>query len=284
MKTNIIILCAVVASSCDHRPDSKMEISQEAMMAPPPPMKMSEAADYAVTASYSPAEKKETPVHFTERMLIKNGSISFETADIEATRKDIEKLYREFDGYIASENHFNADDRLQQQQEVRIPSKNFDAFVEKVEKLGSKVEHKTIHTQDVTEEFIDLEARLKTKKELEARYRELLRFAKNVKDMLSIEEQIETVRSEIESMEGRLHYLKNQVAFSTISVSYYELTGVDFGFASKFVHALRNGWDNLLGFLISIVNVWPFMLFGSAAIYLLVKYRRRSHQTSVDEQ
>ena len=279
MKTNILILCAAVVWSCDHRAKSEMEISDQKNLVPP----SMAIAEVAYDAAFSPAPRKnaETPVILSERKLIKNGSISFETADIEETRKAIEKLYHEFGGYIASENHYNAGDRLQQQQEVRIPFKNFDSFVDQVEKLGSKVENKTVNTQDVTEEFIDLEARLKTKKDLEARYRELLKLAKNVKDMLSIEHEIESVRSEIESMEGRLNFLKNQVSFSTISISYYEMTGVDFGFASKFVQALRNGWDNLLAFLISLVNVWPFLIFTLGVIYFLMRYKKRLNRTSL---
>jgi len=283
MKTNIIILCAVVAWSCDHRAKSEMKLSTHALLAPPAIEQADEVA-YTANASYEPSGTKDVTALLTERKLIKNGSISFETIDIEKTRAEIEKLYHEFDGYIASENHYNTADRLRQEQEIRIPSKNFDSFVQKLEKLGFKVDDKTITTQDVTEEFIDVEARLKTKKELEARYLALLKFAKNVKDMLSIEHEIESVRSEIESMEGRLNFIKNQVAFSTIRISYYELTGVDFGFASKFVYALRNGWDNLLAFFISLINIWPFLLFGSALIYGLAKYRKRWQRTAVVEQ
>ncbi len=122
---------------------------------------------------------KRSPVTIaSQRKLIKNGTLSFETNDIEKTRKEIEKLYQEFNGYLASENHFNYGERLQHEQEIRIPSQNFDPFIQKLEQLGTKIENKHISTQDVTEEFIDVEARLKTKKDLEARYRDLLKLAK----------------------------------------------------------------------------------------------------------
>ena len=116
---------------------------------------------------------------------------------------------------------------------------------------------------------------------MEARYRELLKFAKKVDEMLSIENQIGNVRAEIESMEGRLNYLKNQVAFSTIKITYYEVTGVDFGFASKFVHSLKNGWDNLLTFLIAMVNVWPFLMLMGVGTFLYLRYKRKVRPTSV---
>lgn len=271
MKLTLVITFVILMTSCDKRSNFKgeHEVMMDASAPPVPAMLVEESLD----VNQMPA--KEPSSQAIVRKLIKNGTLSFETNDIEKTRKEIEKLYQEFNGYVASENHFNYGERLTHEQEIRVPSKNFDPFVQKLELLGTKVENKNISTQDVTEEFIDVEARLKTKKDLEARYLELLKFAKKVDEMLSIENQIGNVRGEIESMEGRLNYLKNQVAFSTIKISYYELTGMDFGFASKFVHSLKNGWDNLLTFLIAIVNVWPFFILVSASVFLFARYRKR---------
>ena len=264
MKLNLVIMVIFLMTSCDRR--SKLKVDPE---------KMEVSQVSALGKDKSPTPPRGGPQQSNQRKLIKNGTISFETNDIEKTGKEIEKLYQEFNGYIASENHFNYGERFQHEQEIRIPSQNFDPFIQKLEQLGSKVENKNISTQDVTEEFIDVEARLKTKKDLEARYRELLKFAKKVDEMLSIENQIGNVRAEIESMEGRLNYLKNQVAFSTIKITYYELTGVDFGFASKFVHSLKNGWDNLLTFLIAMVNVWPFLMLMGIGAVLYLRYKKR---------
>ena len=117
--------------------------------------------------------------------------------------------------------------------------------------------------QDVSEEFIDHEARLRTKKEVESRYREILKQAKTVQEILSVETEIGNIRSEIESIEGRLKYLSDQVSMSTLNITYYQKTGTDFGFASKFVQALKSGWDILLIFIIGIVNLWPFIIIAS---------------------
>jgi len=131
----------------------------------------------------------------------------------------------------------------------------------------------------VTEQFIDVEARLKTKKELEIRYKEILKQAKTVQDIVSIESQIASVRSEIESMEGRLNYLKNQVAFSTLNVTYYETIGTDFGFASKFIESLKGGWDNLLAFIIFMINLWPFVL-GLSIVVVWIWRKRMKRKSS----
>ncbi|WP_276366720.1 DUF4349 domain-containing protein [Chryseolinea sp. H1M3-3] len=128
----------------------------------------------------------------------------------------------------------------------------------------------------MTEEFIDVEARLKTKKDLELRYRDLLKFAKTVEEMLSIESQMEDVRSNIESMEGRLNYLRNQVALSTITLSYFETTAADFGFASKLITSLKNGWDNFMVLIIALVSIWPFIILSAIIVYILIRRRKMS--------
>ena len=265
MKLNLVIILIILMTSCERR--SKLKVDRNEMMLV---SEASGAGNGDASSSPPPAASND----LTLRKLIKNGTLSFETKDIEKTGKEIEKLYQEFNGYLASENHFNYGERLQHEQEIRIPSQSFDPFIKKLEELGTKVENKHISTQDVTEEFIDVEARLKTKKDLEARYLDLLKIAKTVQEMLSIESQLGNVRAEIESMEGRLNFLQNQVAFSTIKISYYELTGADFGFASKFIHSLKNGWDNLLTFLIAMVNVWPFLMLLGIGAVLYTRYRK----------
>lgn len=244
------------------------------------------SADYEVApqASSAPAKTRDadqtSKTLQSDRKLIKNGALSFETSNIDETKKQIENLCRELGGYISTENRHSYTNKLQYDQVLRLPADKFDSFIEKLEAKSYKIEDKSINTQDVTEEFIDVEARLKTKRDLELRYRELLKFAKTVEEMLSIENEIEKVRSNIESMEGRLTYLKNQVSFSTMNLSYYEITGHDFGFGSKLASSIRTGWDNLLLVVVALVNVWPFLLLLSVAWAL---FRRKKITAVVNE-
>lgn len=211
-----------------------------------------------------------------ERKLIRNGQLDFKTIHVKKTKIEIEKISKELNGYISSENENNYDNRLQYAQTIRVPADQFDNLIKRIEPLANKIENKSINTQDVTEEFIDVEARLNTKKDLEARFREILKLAKTVEEIVSIESQIANVRSEIESMEGRLKYLQNQVSFSTLTVSYYEVIGTDFGFASKFVESLKGGWDNLLAFLIFMVNLWPFIVGIAVIVFWWVRRRKQN--------
>jgi len=236
----------------------------------------------AVTTSFDAEETSPSQISAVtaERKLIRNGDLSFETSDVTKAKASIETICKELNAYISNESQNNFEERLQHNQVIRVPAEKFDVLLQKLEALAVKVESKNINTQDVTEEFIDVETRLKTKKELENRYHEILKQAKTVSDIVSIESQIASVRSEIESMEGRLTYLKNQVSFSTLHVSYYQIIGTDFGFATKFVRALAQGWDNLLTFLIGLVNLWPFLLLIIGISLVISRWRKRKRAHS----
>ncbi len=103
---------------------------------------------------------------------------------------------------------------------VRIPSGRFDAFVGSLSGLMVNLDNKDIQVKDVTEEYVDIESRIKTKKEILARYTDLLKQAKTVAEMLEVERKIEKIQTELESMQGRLNVLKNQISYSTLTITF----------------------------------------------------------------
>jgi hypothetical protein len=210
-----------------------------------------------------------------ERKLIKNGSMEFEVSDVEEAKKSITQLTTDFGGYISSDNQNNYSGTPRYEQSVRIPADKLDEFITEIESLARNVDSKNISVQDVTEQFIDVETRLKTKKELETRYLELLKQSKTVKDLIEVETQLANVRSEIESMEGRLKYLTNQVSFSTISLSYYQPISGNTGFGYRLSRTFGNGWDNFLAFVIGLFEAWPFILIAVVLAWLFIRWYRR---------
>lgn len=206
-----------------------------------------------------------------ERKIIKEGEISFETSNSAETKEIISKSVAEFKGYISKDNVFDYKDKVEYRITIRVPSDKFESLLDRISQNAKKLDSKNINALDVTEEFIDIEARIKTKKELENRYKELLKQANKVEEILTIEKEIGSLRSEIESIEGRLKYLKDKVSFSTLTVVFYEKTSSSFGFNSKFGKAIQNGWTNLLWFFVALTNLWPFLLIGLAIIII---YRR----------
>lgn len=201
-------------------------------------------------------------VEITERKLIKEGRVEFKTENLKATRQAILTAVEKYKGYVSSDQEFNYPGRKSNTVVVRVPADNFDAFLSDATAGVARFESKTVDVKDVTEEFLDVEARLKTKKALEARYVELLNRAKSVTEILEIEKQLGQLRGDVESVEGRLKYLQNQVSFSTLTMTFYERIPNETQFGAKFKDGLRNGWDNLIWFLVILANIWPFILIG----------------------
>ena len=140
---------------------------------------------------------------------------------------------------------------------------------------------KTITTEDVTTEFIDVAARLKTKKAVEARYLQLLQQARNVKDVLAVESQLKDIREEIESSEARINHINRQANYNTIKLNYYQklpvISSPESGFRVRISNALQTGWDSVVGLFINLVQLWPILLLVPVFMYFIRKRFRRYH-------
>jgi len=234
------------------------------------------AKEMAPTSQQSP-EKVETAV---DRKIIKEGEISFETSNINETKSLITKTVQELNGYISKDNATVYSDKIEHRLVIRIPSNKFDSLLNKISESVDKFDSKNIDVLDVTEEYIDIDSRIKTKKELENRYKELLKQTNKVDEILNIEKEIGLLRTEIESVEGRMKYLQDRISYSTLTATYYQKTTSAFGFTSKFGQAISSGWDNFLWFLIGLTHLWTFILTGIVAVYIIIRLRKKKKNAS----
>lgn len=210
-----------------------------------------------------------------DRKIIKEGEISFETANINETKSLITKTVQELNGYISKDNVNDYSDKLEHSLVIRVPSDRFDLLLKTISESADKLDSKNVDVLDVTAEYIDIDSRIKTKKELENRYKELLKQATKVEEILTIEKEIGQLRTEIESVEGQMKYLKDRISFSTLTVTYYQKTNSAFRFTSKLGQALKSGWDGFLWFLIGLIHLWTFILIGLVIIYLIIRRRNK---------
>ena len=210
-----------------------------------------------------------------ERKLIKEGRVEFETDDINSTRKLIFESIKKYKAYISSDQEYKFSGRISNTIIVRVPAKNFDLLLSDITKGITKFDSKNIEVKDVTEEFIDIQARLKTKKKLENRYLELLKKANTVTEIIEVEKQIGQLRSEIESIEGRLKYLTSKVSLSTLTITFYQTVPNETEFGNKFKNGFKNGWNNLIWFFVFLTNIWPFILIGIGLLFGIKMWRKR---------
>lgn len=242
------------------------------------------AAEAATETAQTTDDTKEIAEEVTapERMIVKQGSIRFETSNALETRQNIATSIKKLNGYLSKDSSTAYGNRTEYTIEIRVPAKNFETLLEGVTQTATKVDSKNISALDVTEEFIDVEARIKTKKEIEERYKELLKRANSIEDILKIESELGTLRADIESFEGRLKYLKNRVTLSTLSVTFYEKGESTTSFGYEISSALGSGWENLLSFVIGIFYIWPFILIGTAIFVVIRRIRKRRKQNKVN--
>jgi hypothetical protein len=223
-----------------------------------------------------PGQTKETkPEISLERKIIKEGEIAFQTSNLNETESLIKKTVNEMGGYIAEDNVFSNEYRITHRMTVRIAADRFEELLTKISQSAEKIERKNMSALDVTEEYIDVEARIKTKKELESQYKDLLVKAKTVEDLLLIEKEIGTLQTEIESVEGRLRYLQDRVSLSSLTIEYYKLTTSSSGFFSKLGRATVTGWNWLLAFIIGLIHFWPFILLTGVILFFVFRFRNK---------
>jgi len=211
----------------------------------------------------------------TARRVIHEGELRFETADQKTTRMGILGFVKTHQGYLADDREQRNSNSLEQTMTIRVPSEEFDGLLADVSAGVTHFNKREIRALDVTAEFVDIEARLKTKKETESRYRELLTQAKSVEEILKIEEQIDKLRAEIESTEGRLRLMTDRESFSTLTVSFYESTTMSAGFWHRVRGNFLLGWQTVVEFTIAIVLLWPLMFLISSGLLIVWWFNRK---------
>lgn len=207
-----------------------------------------------------------------ERKVIRSGELGFEVDDLDAARNGVLERVKASGGYVEGDERSDQGSERTVTLRVRVPATGLDAFVHAIHGLG-RLEHQRINTTDVTAEWVDVEARLTAKRALEKRYLELAAQAKNVEEMLHVERAMGEVRAEIESMEGRMKTLGEQVAMSQLTITCYKQQAISERFSPRFGIALREGWNNLLRFLVGLTHLWPFVLAIGAGTWWLRKRR-----------
>jgi len=224
-----------------------------------------EKADNVQDGSKSSIEKKK---------IIKDGRISIKTDDITASKKGIDEIVKKFNAYYDTEELHNDETYTSYELTLRIPEENFEKIIKLLESGNDEIVRKSIHSRDITEEYVDIEARLSFKRDYLTRYKTLLLKSSTVKDILAVEENIRKLQEEIESKEGRLKYLNDQIAYSTLEIelsqekAYVYKPKQSDKFFERVKNSLSKGWASLVSFILWLIGIWPFILI-LFSIYLL---------------
>jgi hypothetical protein len=181
----------------------------------------------AASAASVPKVGDKTPEDVVQptagRQIIYRATLVLNVKDFSETERQVAALIKQTGGFVAQfreERPYGA--QRGGRWTIRVPVPRFDQFVEEAGKLGV-AQSRDISSEDITEEFVDLTARLKNKQQLEARLLELVAKRRDeIKDLLALEAELSRVREEIERMQGRLRYLTDRVALTTVELAAYE--------------------------------------------------------------
>ncbi|WP_225037032.1 DUF4349 domain-containing protein [Winogradskyella sp. SM1960] len=211
--------------------------------------------------------------------IIKSANVRYKVKDVKRATEVVKQISQAYNSYISDLRFENNLYKKENRFTLKVPVRDFDVIMDSISSVAEFIEYENITTKDVTSEFIDVEARLKTKLEVKERYESILRTkAKSVKDLLDVEEKLRHIQEEIESSQGQLKYLTNKVAFSTIQIDLYET--VEYieepehykkTFFAELKEGFTSGWEVLKLFFIGLVYIWPFMIIGIIAFILIKK-------------
>jgi hypothetical protein len=175
--------------------------------------------------SLSDSEKVEETAAAIDRKIIRNADLTLEVPSTTDTQQRIVSIAEAHGGFVVASEAKQRDSQEPAQRTldiklvVRIPENQFGAALDQIRGLGGNLSEAKITGQDVTEEFIDLEARIKTQKALEQQFLQILRQATKIADAMEVQQQIADVRTDIEKLEGRKRFLENRSSLSTITVN-----------------------------------------------------------------
>ncbi len=301
--TIIIFLLGLLISACGNSAGQEMAASDvayapEAEM----PMVMEESAAGLV---YSEDARANEELEFSQtgaqpRLIIRTADMSIVVTDTERAMESITQMTEENKGWVVSSNVFQYDETAKTgNMTVRIPAAGFQSFIDAVGLMAVEVTRVSTSGQDVTEEYIDLSARLENLEATADRVRAFLDETKNVEEALAVNQELSRLEGEIEVLKGRIKYLEQSSAFSTVSIDLtpdilsqplevggWQPQGVAKSALESLISALQTLVDIAIWLLIFLL---PVLLIIALPILLLIVFirrwrRRRQSKRSVDEE
>ncbi|MFN8455689.1 MAG: DUF4349 domain-containing protein [Anaerolineae bacterium] len=152
------------------------------------------------------------------RLIIKNAELELLVENSDATINRGLGIVAHYGGYVISNRTWFQDEFKYATLTIGVPVQNFEEMLRQLKELAITVTNETASGEDVTDQFVDFESRLRNSEATAARIREFLAQTQNVQESLEVNRQLAQVEAEIEQIKGQMKYLKDRAAFSTITL------------------------------------------------------------------
>ncbi len=209
-----------------------------------------------------------------DRKLIKTAKLVYRVPDCPDFQHRVHETVSRYGGYIASEHQSQRADRKEITVTLKVPVQYFDRVLLELPDSSVITESRTVSTEDVSAEVVDVQARVAAKKEMRQRYLEFFRQAKNMDEVLQVQTALNELQGTIESADGRVQWLRRQAAFSTIELTWYQLLqpvapeeeGTP-SFLGRVGNAFTDGGTWMANLLVGLISLWPLWLLITLGIW-----------------
>jgi hypothetical protein len=222
--------------------------------------------------------------------IIKTAYLTIEVNDVPGSVETLKNLASQKGGYLSSTNiQKNYNNRLSGSVILRVPAAEFENTLTGVKAIGT-VKSVSTQGQDVTEEYVDLQAQKISYQNQLSQYNEIMKKAVKVEDVITVQQQIDRVQTELNRLEGRLKYLDSRIDLSTITVNLQEPEPVGGKTGHNFISTINEGIAGFFGMIDAIIiilfTLLPLIIVGGAgyAIYRWRKDRKGKAQPELSEK
>ena len=223
--------------------------------------------------------------------IIYTAYLSIETKDYDWAYQQLNDTLSSVDGYLESSSEYtdSTDSTRTLSLTLRVPESSYDAFVDAAEQAGS-VTSKSESADDVTTQYMDIEARLDNLTAQRTRLQELQASADSLTDLLQIESSLSDVQYQIESYQSQLNWYSQQVSCCTVNITLDEVETLTTGtsFAARLADAAKNGWWNFTAgaqaVVVFLMGAWPAIVIGAACgvVFYQVRHPRKKRPNPKD--
>ena len=222
-----------------------------------------------------------------DKKIMKTAFVNLEVKEFKKYSTGLRESIKMLGGYFAQEEQNQSDYKIESTVMIKVPVASFDDAVTLATGNVGHINEKKITSQDVTGEIVDTRSRIEAKKQVRLRYLDLLKQAKNMEEILTVQSSINGVQEEIETATGRVGYLGHSAAYSTINLTFYQVLNAAKqeqqqqtpSFGNKIFLAFRSGLSWLADLLVGLIYLWPLFLL---CFFLVIGYKRmRPRKTNV---
>ena len=195
-----------------------------------------------------------------------------ELKDVDASKERVGHLLSSLNGFVVSEEFRSNRNFDEYDMELRVPADSLDKFVASLNGLEGKISKRNFYSEDLTAKYLDSKSRKETKQAMLENYRRLLSTAKDVEDLLEIQERIDEIQEDAEAMSKVIMKIDYDVEFSSVDLTLSSYRSSDYGekeetFLSKVADAFKGGLDVIVG----LIKLWPLYIIAGVIVYFVRK-------------